>query len=76
MMVKLGTVAVDGPKLKASRHKAMSYEHMLKAQIDGLRNRAKAADDLEKNDPDIDIPDEFKRRADRLTAIAAAKPRQ
>ena len=58
-LVKLGTVAVDGTKLKAnaSRHKAMSYERMLKAedelkaQINGLLNRAKATDDLEKNDP-------------------------
>ena len=32
-MVKLGTVAIDGTKVKAnaSRHKAMSYGHMLKA---------------------------------------------
>lgn len=82
-LVKLGTVAVDGTKLKAnaSRHKAMSYERMLKAeaelkaQIDGLLNRAKAADDLEKNEPDIDIPSEIQRRADRLSAITAAKLR-
>ncbi|OGB13557.1 MAG: transposase [Burkholderiales bacterium RIFCSPHIGHO2_12_FULL_67_38] len=82
-LVKLGTVAVDGTKLKAnaSRHKAMSYERMvkaeaeLKAQIDGLLNRAKAADDLEKNEPDVDIPSEIKRRGDRLAAITAAKLR-
>ena len=82
-LIKLGTVAVDGTKLKAnaSRHKAMSYERMLKAeaelkaQIDGLLNRAKAADDLEKNEPDVDIPSEIKRRADRLAAITAAKLR-
>ena len=82
-LVKLGTVAVDGTKLKAnaSRHKAMSYERMvkaeaeLKAQIEGLLNRAKAADDLEKNEPDVDIPREIKRRADRLAAITAAKVR-
>jgi transposase len=82
-LVKLGTVAVDGTKLKAnaSRHKAMSYERMvkaeaeLKAQIEGLLNRAKAADDLEKNEPDVDIPSEIKRRADRLAAITAAKVR-
>lgn len=82
-LVKLGTVAVDGTKLKAnaSRHKAMSYERMLKAetelkaQIDGLLNRARAADDLEKNEPDIDIPSEIQRRADRLAAITAAKLR-
>lgn len=55
-LVKLGTVAVDGTKLKAnaSRHKAMSYDRMVKAeaelqaQIDALLNRAKAADELEK----------------------------
>jgi len=49
-LVKLGTVVVDGTKLRtnASRHKAMSYERMfkaeaeLKAQIDGLLSRAKA----------------------------------
>ena len=82
-LVKLGTVAVDGTKLKAnaSRHKAMSYERMvkteaeLKAQIDGLLNRAKAADDLEKNEPELDIPGEIKRREDRLAAITAAKLR-
>lgn len=73
-LVKLGTVAVDGTKLKAnaSRHKAMSYERMVKAeaelkeQIDGLLNRARAADDLERNEPDLDIPGEIKRREDRL----------
>jgi transposase len=51
-LVKLGTVAVDGTKVKAnaSRHKAMSYGHMLKAeaelkaQIASLLDRAKAAD--------------------------------
>ena len=82
-LVKLGTVAVDGTKLKAnaSRHKAMSYERMqkaeveLKTQIDGLLKRAQATDDLEKNDPELDIPAEIKRRADRLAAITAAKLR-
>ena len=80
-LVKLGTVAVDGTKLKAnaSRHKAMSYERMLKAevelktQIDGLLKRAQATDDLEKNEPELDIPAEIKRREDRLHAITAAK---
>lgn len=54
-LVKLGTVAIDGTKVKdnASRHKAMSYERMkqvdaeLKAQIDALLVRAKAADEAE-----------------------------
>jgi len=46
-LVKLGTIAVDGTKIKAnaSRHKAMSYGHMLKveaelkAQIDAAQAR-------------------------------------
>ena len=53
----------------------LKAEVELKAQIDGLLNRAKAADDLEKNEPELDIPAEIKRRADRLAAITAAKLR-
>ena len=82
-LVKLGTIAVDGTKVKAnaSRHKAMSYGHMLKAeaelkaQIEALLNKARAADEAEKNDPDLDIPAEIARRQDRLDAIAAARTR-
>ena len=82
-LVKLGTIAVDGTKVKAnaSRHKAMSYGHMLKAeaelkaQIAALLNRAKAADDAEKNEPDLDIPAEIARRQDRLQAIEEARAR-
>jgi hypothetical protein len=35
-LVKLGTVVVDGTKVKAnaSRHNAMSYGHMLKAEAE------------------------------------------
>lgn len=82
-LVKLGAVAVDGSKIKASasRHKAMSYGHMLKkeqelkAQIAGLLSRAQATDEAEKNEPDLDIPAEIARRQQRLEAIAAAKTR-
>ena len=82
-LVKLGTIAVDGTKVKAnaSRHKAMSYGHMLKAeaelkaQIDALLNKARAADEAEKNEPELDIPAEIARRQDRLAAIAAARAR-
>lgn len=82
-LVKLGTIAVDGTKIKAnaSRHKAMSYGHMLKAeaelkaQIDALLNKARAADETEKNEPELDIPAEIARRQDRLAAIAAARAR-
>ena len=82
-LVKLGTIAVDGTKIKAnaSRHKAMSYGHMLKAeaelkaQIAALLNRAKSADEAEKNEPELDIPAEIARRQDRLDAIAQARAR-
>lgn len=82
-LVKLGTIAVDGTKVKAnaSRHKAMSYGHMLKAeaelkaQIDALLQRAKQADEADKNDPELDIPAEIARRESRLAAIAEARER-
>ncbi len=82
-LVKLGTVAVDGTKIKAnaSRHKAMSYERMLKAeaelkeQIQALLDKARAADEAEKNEPELDIPAELARRHDRLAQIEAAKHR-
>ncbi len=52
-LVKLGTIAVDGTKVKAnaSRHKAMSYKRMkpaedeLHCEIKALLDRAKATDD-------------------------------
>jgi hypothetical protein len=82
-LVKLGTIAVDGTKVKAnaSRHKAMSYGHMLKAeaelkaQIAALLDKAKSADEAEKDEPELDIPAEIARRQDRLDAIAAARTR-
>lgn len=82
-LVKLGTIAVDGTKVKAnaSRHKAMSYKRMLqteaelKGQIAALLERAKAADLAERNEPDFDIPAEIEHRADRLATIEAAKAR-
>jgi transposase len=82
-LVKLGTIAVDGTKLKAnaSRHKAMSYGHMLKAeaelkaQIEALLKRAQQADEAEKNEPELDIPAEIARREARLAAISEARQR-
>jgi transposase/IS5 family transposase len=82
-LVKLGTIAVDGTKIKAnaSRHKAMSYARMqesearLKAEIDALFAKARAADEAEKDEPELDIPAEIARRADRLAVIRAAKAR-
>ena len=82
-LVKLGTIAVDGTKIKAnaSRHKAMSYQRMqqaeaeLNAQIDALLARAKAVDETERNEPELDVPAEIARREERLAVIRAAQAR-
>ncbi len=82
-LIKLGTIAVDGTKIKAnaSRHKAMSYGRMqtteieLKAQIAALVQKSISTDAVEKDEPDLDIPAEIERRAARLVAIQAAKAR-
>ena len=82
-LVKLGTIAVDGTKVKAnaSRHKAMSYGRMqtaeveLKAHITARVKKAANTDEAEKNEPDLDIPAEIERRQARLAAITAAKAR-
>ena len=85
-LVKLGTIAADGTKIKANVrcHKAMSYGRMqtaeieLKVQLSALVQKAAhtdEADEAEKNEPDLDIPAELERRQARLTAIEAAKAR-
>lgn len=82
-LVKLGTIAVDGTKIKAnaSRHKAMSYGRMqsteleLKAQIEALLKKAASTDEAEKDESELDIPTEIERRQERLAAIEAAKAR-
>lgn len=82
-LVKLGTIAIDGTKVKAnaSRHKAMSYKRMtekeqqLNDQIEELLAKAKATDEAEREEPDLDIPAEIQRREKRLATIRAAKER-
>ena len=82
-LVKLGTIAVDGTKIKAnaSRHKAMSYARMqsaeleLKAQIAALLKKAQGTDEAERDEPELGIPAEIERRQARLAAIEAAKVR-
>ena len=82
-LVRLGTIAVDGTKLRAnaSKHKAMSYGRMqaaeaqLKAQIDALLARAAQADKAEAGEADMGIPAEIARREQRLAAIRAAQGR-
>ena len=79
-LLKLGTVCLDGTKIhaNASRHSALSHGHIeklevqLKAEVQDLFAQAESADQA--NVPDgVRLPDEIKRREDRLAAMAAAK---
>jgi transposase len=86
-LVRLGTIAVDGTKMQgnASRHKAMSYGYMtkevgrLRAEIDAL---LKQAEDVDAADEAVlgtrrgdELPEELRRRQDRLDVIEAAMKR-
>lgn len=86
-MVKLGNLSTDGTKIEAnaSRHKAMSYGYMFKelarleqeieqllAQADGVDAEQDAALGSRRGD---ELPDELKRRQERLARILAAKER-
>src|SRR3954452_11195039 len=85
-LARVGTIALDGTKVKAnaSRHKAMSYDRMkaeeerLDVEIARLLAEAEAADAAEDRAHGRDrrgdeLPDELKRRTDRLARIKAAK---
>jgi len=86
-MVKLGNLSTDGTKMRAhaSRHKAMSYGYMAKeiARLEAEVERL--LEDAERLDAEQDaaqgsrrgdeLPDELKRREDRLAKIRAAKAR-
>jgi transposase len=86
-MVALGNLAMDGTKIQgnASRHKAMSYgylkkeEQRLRAEIDALLKQAQTQDAAE--DATLgsrrgdELPEELRRREDRLAVIRAAKQR-
>ena len=86
-LVRLGTIAIDGSKVQgnASRHKAMSYGYMtqevgrLRAEIDRL---LKGAQDVDAEDDAVlgtrrgdELPEELRRRHDRLATIEAAMKR-
>lgn len=78
-LAKLGTVGMGSTKVKAdaSRHRALGYERMMQTEverqalIDALLARAKAADEAEANEPDLDLdlPAEMEQREARLAAI-------
>jgi len=85
-LASLGHVALDGTKVKAnaSKHKAMSHERMLRAEkqleqeINALMRRAEILDAQEdrrygKNNRGSDLPEELRRRQDRLERIRQAR---
>jgi transposase len=85
-LAKVGTIALDGTKVKASasRHKAMSYDRIkteesrLKDEIAKLLADAEAIDKAEDSEhgPDRqgdELPDELARRQSRLAKIQQAK---
>lgn len=87
-LVKLGTVALDGTKVKAhaSKHKAMSYgrmkeqEQKLTQEIEALLERARVTDAQEDarwgaDQGEEQLPQELQRRQQRLAKIEAAKAR-
>ena len=87
-LLRLGTLAVDGSKVKASasKRKAMSYDRMLaeerrlRAEIDALLDVAEAVDAAEDEEygpanRGDELPAELRRRRDRLEAIRQAKER-
>ena len=77
---RFGTVSLDGTKIhaNASRHSALSYAHaekieaQLNAEVQEMLKLAEAADQSDLPDG-VSLPDEIKRREDRLAAIAEAK---
>ena len=87
-LVKMGTIAIDGSKVKANatKHKAMSYGRMveqekrLQEEIRELTDRASRMDQEEDeqfgpDDAGGGIPEELHRRETRLERIREAKDR-
>jgi transposase len=79
-LLKLGTVSLDGTKIKAnaSKHKALSWDYanrleaQFKQEIEALMKQAEAADNTPLPE-DMDVPKELQRRQDRLAVIAQAQ---
>jgi transposase len=84
--MKLGRVAIDGTKIKAnaSKHKAMSYERMLREEQRLREEVQRLLGEAEQSDKDEDkrygrngrgdeLPAELGRRQERLKRIAEAK---
>ncbi|HNK51660.1 MAG TPA: IS1182 family transposase [Nitrospira sp.] len=79
-LLKLGTICLDGTRIKAnaSRHSALSHGHIeqlevqLTAEVKSLLAQAEQADQSAVPDG-MDLPAEIARRQARLDAMAAAK---
>jgi transposase len=79
-VLKVGNISLDGSKFEAnaSRHSALSHGHIeklevqLKAEVQELLALAEQADQAD-IPTGVSLPEELKRREDRLTAMAAAK---
>jgi transposase len=79
-LLKMGTISLDGTKLhaNASRHSALSHGHIekievqLKAEVQELLALAEKADRADVPDG-VNLPEEIKRREDRLNVMAEAK---
>jgi transposase len=86
-LVRLGNLAFDGSKFQgqASRHKAMSYGHMIKEEArlkDEIQALLKQAEKTDAEEDAVhgsrrgdELPEELKRREERLVVIQAAKQR-
>jgi hypothetical protein len=80
-LLKLGTVSLDGTKMhaNASKHKALSYayacklEEQLKDEIAQLMEQSQKEDHADGKKPELDMPEEIRRREERLAKIAEAK---
>lgn len=79
-LLKLGTVSLDGTKIKAnaSQHKALSYQHackleeQIRKQVEELLSLAESSDKADLPDG-LSLPEELSRREKRLEVIRNAK---
>jgi transposase len=80
-LLKLGTVSLDGTKMKAnaSKHKALSYKHacrleeQLKRELEQLLAQSETEEAADAKKPEYNIPEEIHRREERLAGIERAK---
>ncbi len=80
VLKKVGTVSVDGTKIKAnaSKHSAMSHGHAVKVleqlehEVALLTKKAEQADNTAEQECTVNLPDEIARREQRRQSIAHA----